>query len=209
MTPFVKMSGIPSDGDERPRLDAASLPDELQRLWDTMLRLDPEWDMFEWLTERANEELKIIDANLGREKMRLEQRISRLEALANRIGKDIELDEGGTKQCNLFDAFGPAHQPQEDPQNVEDSWEPHPATTHLQYLPDEIGDDPLLAVCAQAILLHFEMEAENDGLPETLEGLGLALVPRGIDSDELVEALEWLLQQGSIIEIDENIFTLG
>ena len=131
MTPFLKMSGIPSDGDERPRLDAASLPDELQRLWDTMLRLDPEWDMFEWLTERANEELKIIDANLGREKMRLEQRISRLEALANRIGKDIELDEGGTKQCNLFDAFGPAHQPQEDPQNVEDSWEPHPATTHL------------------------------------------------------------------------------
>ena len=63
--PFLKMSGIPSGGDERPRLDAASLPDELQRLWDTMLRLDPDWDMFEWLTERAKEELKIIDANLS------------------------------------------------------------------------------------------------------------------------------------------------
>ena len=74
---------------------------------------------------------------------------------------------------------------------------------------DSIGDDPLLAVCAQAILLHFEMKAEDDELPETLEGLGLALVPRGIESDELVEGLEWLLDQGSLIEIDENVFTLA
>ncbi len=203
------MSGKPSDGDERPRLDAASLPDELQRLWDTMLRLDPDWDMFEWLKERATEELKIIDANLVREKMRLEQRIARLEALANRIGRDIELDEGGTRQCNLFDAFGPIHQTEEDTHSDEDSWEPHPASAHLQYLPDDIGDDPLLAVCAQAILLHFEMKAEKEDLPETLEGLGLALVPRGIETDELVEGLEWLLAQGSIIEIDENVFTLA
>ena len=79
------MSGNPSDHDERPRLDAATLPEELQRLWDTMLRLDPDWDMHSWLVERADEEMKIIEANLGREKMRLEQRIARLEALANRI----------------------------------------------------------------------------------------------------------------------------
>jgi len=210
MTPFPKMSGKSSDGDERPRLDAASLPDELQRLWDTMLRLDPDWDMFEWLTERANEEMKIIDANLVREKMRLEQRIARLEALANRIGRDIELDEAGTRQCNLFDAFGPTRQ-SEDIDSIEedDTWELHPASAHLQYLPDDIGDDPLLAVCAQAILLHFEMKCETGDLPETLEGLGLALVPRGIETDELVEGLEWLLEQGSIIEIDENVFTLA
>ena len=203
------MPGIPSDGDERPRLDAAALPDELQRLWDTMLRLDPDWDMFEWLTERANEELKIIDANLVREKMRLEQRIARLEALANRIGRDIELDQAGTKQCNLFDVFGATHD-SEEPADIDyDAWEPHPASAHLQYLPDDIGDDPLLAVCAQAILLHFEMKAEKEELPETLEGLGLTLVPRGIESDELVEGLEWLLEQGSIIEIEENVFTLA
>ena len=207
--PFLKMSGIPSGGDERPRLAAASLPDELQRLWDTMLRLDPDWDMFEWLTERAKEELKIIDANLVREKMRLEQRIARLEALANRIGRDVELDEGGTRQCNLFDVFGPARESVEPTHLDEDAWDPHPASAHLQYLPDDIGDDPLLAVCAQAILLHFEMKAEEDELPETLEGLGLALVPRGIESDELVEGLEWLLDQGSLIEIDENVFTLA
>ena len=206
------MSGKPSDGDERPRLDAASLPDELQRLWDTMLRLDPDWDMFEWLKERATEELKIIDANLVREKMRLEQRIARLEALGTRIGRDIELDEAGTRQCNLFDAFGTIHQTEEDVHSDEDAWEPHPASAHLNYLnylSDDVGDDPLLAVCAQAILLHLEVKASEAESPITLESLGLALVPRGIDSEELVEALEWLLEQGTIIEVGENEFVLG
>ena len=202
------MSETPSDHDERPRLDAATLPDELQRLWDTMLRLDPDWDMYEWLTERANEEMKIIEANLGREKMRLEQRIARLEALANRIGRDIEHDERGTRQYNLFDVFGPTHHVEEQDSVSDDAWEPHPASVHLNYLSDEIGDDPLLAICAQTILLHLEQKSAEGGLPETLEGLGLALIPRGIESDELVEALEWLLEQGSVVEVGENEFIL-
>jgi len=208
ITPFLKMSGNPSDRDERPRLDAATLPEELQRLWDTMLRLDPDWDMNGWLIDRADEEMKIIEANLGREKMRLEQRIARLEALANRIGRDIELDEGGTRQCNLFDVFGP-NPPDEDDTGIEEgTWELHPASAHLNYLPDDIGDDPLLAVCAQAILLHIEDKAGKGELPVTLESLGISLISRGIESDELVEALEWLLKQGSIIEVAENEFIL-
>jgi|ETNmetMinimDraft_4_1059912.scaffolds.fasta_scaffold43469_2 hypothetical protein len=209
ITPFPKMSGSPPDHDERPRLDASTLPDELQRLWDTMLRLDPDWDMNAWLIERANEEMKIIEANLGREKMRLEQRISRLEALANRIGRDVELDEGGTKQCNLFDVFSP-NRPIENSDDVDDNdWELHPASAHMNYLSDEVGDDPLLAICAQSILVHLESKAANGELPVTLESLGLALVPRGIDTEELVEALEWLLEQGSVVEIGENEFILG
>tara|TARA_B100001750_G_scaffold18428_1_gene12639 strand:- start:1389 stop:2081 length:693 start_codon:yes stop_codon:yes gene_type:complete len=208
ITPFLKMSGNPSDRDERPRLDASTLPEELQRLWDTMLRLDPDWDMNGWLIDRADEEMKIIEANLGREKMRLEQRIARLEALANRIGRDIELDEGGTRQCNLFDVFGP-NPPDEDDAGIEEgTWELHPASAHLNYLPDDIGDDPLLAVCAQAILLHIEDKAGKGELPVTLESLGISLISRGIESDELVEALEWLLKQGSIIEVAENEFIL-
>ena len=202
------MSGTPSDHDERPRLDASTLPDELQRLWDTMLRLDPDWDMNNWLIERANEEMKIVEANLGREKMRLEQRIARLEALANRIGRDIELDEGGTRQYNLFDAFG-STEPTEEVEVIDDDWELHPASAHLNYLSDEVGDDPLLAVCAQAILLHLEQRAAEGESTITLEALGVALIPRGIDSEELVEALEWLLEQCTIIEVGENEFVLG
>ena len=202
------MSGTPSDHDERSRLDASTLPDELQRLWDTMLRLDPDWNMYEWLTSRANEEMRLIEANLGREKMRLEQRVARLEALANRIGRDIELDGNGTRQCNLFDAFGPDHPVDEVGGECEEAWVPHPASAHLNYLSGDIGDDPLLAICAQTILVHLEQKAADGGLPETLEALGLALIPRGIESDELVEALEWLLEQGNIIEVSENEFIL-
>ena len=204
----MKMSGTPTDHDERPRLDASALPEELQRLWDTMLRLDPDWNMNDWLVERANEEMKIIEANLGREKMRLEQRIARLEALANRIGRDIELDEGGTRQCNLFDVFSP-NPPDTDDDGIEEgSWELHPASAHLNYLADDIGDDPLLAVCVQAILFYIEDKAGKGELPVTLKSLGVALITRGIESDELVEALEWLLEQGRIIEEAENEFIL-
>ena len=46
-------------------------------------------------------------------------------------------------------------------------------------------------------------------MPVTLETLGLAMLNRGIESDDLVEALEWLLEQGNIIEVGENEFVLG
>jgi hypothetical protein len=204
----MQMPRRPSDHDERPRLDASALPEEVQRLWETMLRLDPNWDMHAWLSERATEEMKIVEANLGREKMRLEQRISRIEALANRMGRERELAEEDPHQCNLFDVFGTDSPPTQEIVEEEEDWEPHPAAAHIGYISDDAGDDPLLAVCAQAILVHIEDCAVRDALPVDLEGLGAALIPRGIDSEELVEALEWLLEQGRLIEVAENEFIL-
>ena len=55
---------------------------------------------------------------------------------------------------------------------------------------------------------HLEQKAVDGQMPVTLEDLGVALIPRGIDSEELVEALEWLLEQGSIIEVEQNEFIL-
>ena len=198
----------PSDRDERPRLDASALPEEVQRLWETMLRLDPNWDMHAWLSERAQEEMKLVEANLGREKMRLEQRISRIEALANRIGRERELAEEDPHQCNLFDLFGSESAQEKEETKQEETWEPHPAAVHIGYLSDDAGDDPLLAVCAQSILLQMEEAAARDLLPVSLESLGEELIPRGIESDELVEALEWLLEQGRLVEVEENEFIL-
>ncbi len=140
--------------------------------------------------------------------MRIEQRISRLEALSNRIGNDIELDRKGTRQSNLFDMFDTGGVPTEI-QDDYDSWEPHPAYAHLTYLQDDSGDDPLLAICAQAVLLHLENELATGDAFVSLENLGIALTPRGIDSEDLVEAIEWLLEQGIIIEVEENEFALG
>ena len=202
------MSRQPSDRDERPRLDASALPEEVQRLWETMLRLDPNWDMHAWLSERAQEEMKLVEANLGREKMRLEQRISRIEALANRIGRERELDEEDPHQRNLFDLFGSESAQVKEETEQEETWEPHPAAVHIGYLSDDAGDDPLLAVCAQSILLQLEEAAASGLLPVSLESLGEELIPRGIESDELVEALEWLLEQGRLVEVEENEFIL-
>ena len=47
---------------------------------------------------------------------------------------------------------------------------------------------------------------ERNAQPVRLDTIGLALSPRGIDTEELVEALEWLLEQGKLIEVDENEF---
>ncbi len=201
----MEMSRRTTDRDERPHLDASTLPIEVQELWETMLRLDPNWDIHVWLSERATEELGLVEANLVREKMRLEQRISRIDALANRLGRERELSQLDPHQCNLFDIFG--NDSSSTVREVDDDhWEPHPATAHIDNLHDDDGDDPLLAVCAQAILLHVETMASEDKLPVTLEELGITLIPRGIDSEELVEALEWLLQEGRLIEVDENEF---
>ncbi|MDP6906066.1 MAG: hypothetical protein QF440_01450 [Candidatus Thalassarchaeaceae archaeon] len=202
------MSRQPSDHDERPRLDAAALPDEVQRLWETMLRLDPKWDIHSWLSERADEEMQLIDANLVREKMRLEQRISRIKALSARIRKENDVARKDPHQFNLFDDYSQQNKPiiKEDLLDDERDWEPHPATTHIAYLNDDVGDDPLLAVCAQAILLCIEEISIKTSAPVTLEEIGVTLTPRGVETEELVEALEWLLEHGRIIEVDENEF---
>jgi hypothetical protein len=200
------MSRRPNDSDEPPQLDASSLPQRVQQLWETMLRLDPSWDIHEWLDSRAEEELKLVGANLAREKMRLEQRIGRLETLAAQIGRRDELVENDPYQSNLFDAFGPSDNEAETEEVDDNDWEPHPAVSHIRNLPEDGGDDPLLAVCAQSILMEIEQAVAANTLPVSLGTLGEALIPRGIDSEELVEALEWLLGIGEVIEVAEDEF---
>ena len=61
----------PYDTDESAKIDASTLPVEVRDLWETMLRLNPNWKIEDWMSKRASEELKIIDANLAKERMRL------------------------------------------------------------------------------------------------------------------------------------------
>ena len=70
------------DSEGSPRIDVKTLPDSIAELWETMLRLDPSCDISMWLEERAKDELQLIEGQLGREKLRLEQRLHRLETLA-------------------------------------------------------------------------------------------------------------------------------
>ena len=59
------MERAPEDGRKSPRIDVRTLPESVARLWETMLRLDPSWDLSSWLDEKALEELELVESHLG------------------------------------------------------------------------------------------------------------------------------------------------
>jgi len=204
----------PSEPDESTKIDAGTLPVELRELWEVMLRLDPHWNIEEWLAKRASEELKLVEANLAKEKMRLEQRLSRVTVLAERMRRrGIQIDEikwNDPHQRNLFDIFPHEQDVEElEQESAEPIDEEHPAAILLDYLPGETGDDPLLAIVAQHILLEMDELLSEGNLPVSLDELGDSLESQGINPDEVIEALEWLLHQGEISEVDEDKFTIN
>ncbi len=206
----------PFDTDESARIDANTLPVEVRGLWETMLRLDPTWSIEEWMARRAREELKLIDADLVKERMRLQQRLSRVEALCERLKKQgVTLDEvkwSDPHQMNLFDIFGSADDTEEVEMEGDDAvedYDEHPATALLDYLPGEAGDDPLLAIVAQLVLLTLEDADGRGELPLSLEDLGDTVEARGVSADEVIEALEWLLERQEVVEVEEDMFTLN
>ena len=99
----------PRDGKESSRIDVKVLPDSVARLWETMLRLDPNWDLSQWLDERALDELELVEGHLGRERLRLEQRLHRIETLVKRLKRQREVSDGvvitDPNQRNLFDVY--------------------------------------------------------------------------------------------------------
>ncbi len=205
----------PYDSDESAKIDAASLPVEVQEMWEVMLRLDPTWRIEEWLAKRAREEMKLVEANLSKEKMRLEQRLGRVKALSERMkksGHEIEeINWNDPHQKNLFDLFSSESPDNENEISMESEIEEdeHPAAMMLDYLPGEECDDPLLAIAAQHILLLMEEKIANNGLPVPLEDIGNPLEKQGLNPDEVIEAVEWLLERNEIIEVDEDQFTLN
>ena len=206
----------PYDSDESAKIDAASLPVEVRDLWEMMLRLDPTWRIEDWLVKRASEELKLVEANLSKERMRLEQRLGRVKTLSERMRKAgapiDEINWTDPHQRNLFDIFSSESSIEEDiieEESEEESEEEHPVAMLLDYLPGNECDDPLLAIVAQHILLQMEEVSASVNQPLSLETLGDTLETQGINPDEVIEALEWLLERGEIIEVDEDQFALN
>ena len=62
---------------------------------------------------------------------------------------------------------------------------------------------------AQHILLEMDELLSEGSLPVSLDELGDSLESQGINPDEVIEALEWLLQQGEISEVDEDKFSIN
>ncbi len=202
------MDRTPDEGGGSPRIDIRALPDSVARLWETMLRLDPSWDLADWLDERANEELELVEGHLGRERLRLEQRLHRLETLVKRLKRQREVAERTTwtdpNQRNLFDVY----EKEEGLEKVEidEGCDGLPA---VDFGSLEVGDDPLLAIVAEHILSIIEQASDEGPEPVHFDLLLEELGPLGIRADEVDEAVAWLLQRSTIIELGEDAFGLA
>ena len=203
------MDRYEKDGRESPRIDVKTLPDSVVRLWETMLRLDPNWKIDEWLEERADEEMELVEAHLGRERMRLQQRLHRIETLVKRLKRQREVADQALMidphQRNLFDVF------EKTPKKIEGKMsEPveldDPAVSMGILNRD---DDPILAIVAEHILGTIEVAKIEGVLALHFEEINEVLAPMGIVVDEVDEAIAYLLQNNAIIEIEQDFFGLN
>ena len=198
-------SRSPSDGSEKSRIDVRTLPESVAELWETMLRLDPSWRLSDCLDGRARDELALVEKHLGKERLRLEQRMHRIEALVKSLKRKREAARGTASadphQRNLFDIYGSSIKKEEGEVGDSDGQ----PLVDLGALGSE--DDPLLTIVAEHIMNTIEEGNGNDhGV--RFEDIARSLGAIGIRSDEVDEGLSWLLQRSMIIEIEQDVFRI-
>ena len=194
------------DKSER-RLRVDQMPLAVKRLVDTMIGIDPNFEIEDWLIQKANEDLALIELDIERERKQLEQRIHRLESLAKRLAPE-DIREVPKGQTNLFDCFDIPLPLKHLTDRIEDltDEEPHPAGTFINLLPNDGCDDPLLAVTAQMMLIVAQEKVGKGASWIDLEDLFSPLLENGISQEECDEALDHLLITSQIHEIDDDCF---
>lgn len=194
-----------------------SMPPEVQRLAEIMQSIDPQWSIEAWLIDQANMSLDLVNHDLARERLAVEQRLHRLENITRRL--EPEEAEKDPMQRNIFDCFKldidealkglgqRATEPEKDifVAHVKEELM-HPAASFLDLLPDDEGDDPLLAVACQMLLVVVEGEIGKGEPFATLEVIFKGMNANGVAPDEIDEAIDHLLAIGGLIEIDDDCF---
>ena len=203
-----------SEGNEaEPRF--TDLPEAVQRLADAMIGIDANWCIEDWLQEKAKGDLEMLNIDLQRARLQAKQRLFRIESLEQRLELPDEVNGDGRSQRNLFDCFdiverGLSNAQPKIPRHAtatdESELEPHPASYLTALLPGEVCDDPFLAITAQSILfeIHRIVGEGKDSAP--LEMIAEPLLIRKISEEEIEEALDHLLMQGEIHEVEDNCF---
>ena len=188
-----------------------SMPAEVQRLCEVMMGIDPNWQLETWLKQQASASLEIISSELEVELKTAEQRLKRITDIKERLKND-NLRLADKNQTNLFDCFsididksivGLGSRAID---NDDQYSETHPVNAFLNLLPDDQGDDPLLAVACQNLLMIIEGELAKGKEAASLELIVTELDKTGISYEEIDEAIEHSLMTGSIIEIDNDCF---
>lgn len=189
------------------KLRIEQLPLAVKRLADIMLGINADFDFEDWLIQKANEDISLIEMDINRERIQVEQRLYRLESLAKRMAPN-DMREIPQGQTNLFDCFDIPlplrHIANRIEQMVDE--EPHPAGTFINLLPDSQCDDPLMAVTAQMMLIIAQEKVGNGASWAELDELFAPLLKNGIPSEECDEALDHLLTTGQIHEVDDDCF---
>jgi hypothetical protein len=187
------------------------MPAEIQRLCEVMMGIDPNWQLETWLKQQASASLDIISSELEVELKTAEQRLKRIADIKERLKND-DLRFADKNQTNLFDCFsididksivGLGSRAID---NDDQYSETHPVNAFLNLLPDDQGDDPLLAVACQNLLMVIEGELARGKEAASLELIVTELDKTGISYEEIDEAIEHSLMTGSIIEIDNDCF---
>jgi hypothetical protein len=196
--------------ESRGLIDVTALPEPVRRMAEVMHGLDSEWSINTWLAQQAEQTLALIRHDLKRERLLLEQRKFRLDDLASRIEPgQISKDE---HQMSIFDCFGldqdkvftGLSQRKEAPRLEEG--EAHGAEAFIELLPDDQGDDPLLAVACQLVVMIIDGEIEKGEPVATLNVIFQRMTSHGVSEDEIDEAIDHLLSTGGIIEVDDDCF---
>ena len=195
--------------ESRGLIDVNALPEPVRRMAEVMHGLDPEWSINTWLSQQAEQTLALLRHDLKRERLLLEQRQFRLDDLASRIEPDSSKDE---HQMSIFDCFGldqdriftGLSQRKEGPRLEEG--ESHGAEAFIELLPDDQGDDPLLAVACQLVVMIIDGEIEKGEPVATLDVIFKRMSTLGVSENEIDEAIDHLLSTGGIIEVDDDCF---
>jgi hypothetical protein len=183
------------EGQGGPKIDIRTLPESVSLLWESMLRENPNWDLAKWLDDRANEELELLESHLGRERLRYEQRLHRIENLSKQMKRRRE-SMGGTavsdpNQRNLFDVYGPSNIVEESG-NLDQEMGPL-----VDFGTLSTGDDLLLAYISQKVLIAIEdSNRGREGLH--IDDIIQLLESPGINTEDIDESISWLLQKKEI-----------
>ena len=73
-------------------------------------------------------------------------------------------------------------------------------------MPDDQGDDPLLAVACQLVVMIIDGEIEKGEPVATLDVIFKRMSALGVSENEIDEAIDHLLSTGGIIEVDDDCF---
>ena len=200
------MDNDPEENASGPRIDVRNLPESVSHLWEAMLRQNPSWDLAKWLDERASEELELLESHLGRERLRTEQRLHRIENLSKQMKRRRENSRltptKDPNQKNLFDVYSLSHN--EKPKIFGDENETEPLIDLGSLSTD---DDPLLAYISQKILIAIE-DSNLLGEGMHFDDILRLLQSPVITSDDIDESISWLLEKREIVEIERDIFII-